>query len=408
VFHYIKYTLFLLLAVPVIGATTLGGHFMWYGLLAAIVVIVGGDLFLGDDVSEPSLRHTWILNAQLFSALPVMAFYMFVIVWHAASDAHDPLGYGALVERLCGFDALSARNATTAFDYVGGFVTAALYVTLMSTLVAHELTHRTWDRSAMFVGRWLLAFSWDVGFATEHVYGHHKHVGTPMDPATALRGVGVYAHIARAMVRTNVSAYRIEQARLAKLELPAFSLYNAFVRGQLMSIAIAIAAFLLSGAMGVLFFISVAFGAKVILEVVNYMEHYGIVRVPSEPVQPRHSWNSNKRMSSWSTFNLTRHSHHHAQGELPFWRLRPYHDAPMMLSGYLSTIFLTLVPPLWHRLMAPKLLEWDQKYASPEERRLAGLANANSGVAALVSHRYGVAESAHDVAERPLLPASAS
>ncbi|MFO0696766.1 MAG: alkane 1-monooxygenase [Polyangiales bacterium] len=403
-FHYLKYTLYLLLAVPVLGATTLGGHWMWYGLLAAIFLIVIGDIFMGDDVTEPKFHHPGVLNFQLFLSLPVTAFYCFVMVWHASSGTSDPLGYGAFVQSVSGFDAIAARNATTPFDYVGGFITAALYVTLMSTLVAHELTHRTWDKAAMFVGRWLLAFSWDVGFATEHVYGHHVYVGTTKDPATAPRGRNVYTQIVLATIRTNVSAWNLEKERLVKKRLPVFSHHNAFLRGQLMSLSIAVASFLVSGWKGVLFFLGMAAGAKVILEIVNYMEHYGVVRLEGQPVQPRHSWNSNKRMSSWATFNLTRHSHHHAQGEVPFWDLRPYQDAPMMVSGYLSTIFLTLVPPLWHRLMVPKLIEWDQRYASPEEKKLAGIANAESGLSGLVEHTYG-ARGAGNAAPGAALPA---
>ncbi|MBC7172664.1 MAG: alkane 1-monooxygenase, partial [Polyangiaceae bacterium] len=280
-------------------------------------------------------------------------------------------------------------NATTSFDYVGSFITSSLYVTLMSTLVAHELTHRTWDKLAMFIGRWLLAFSWDVGFATEHVYGHHAYVATTKDPATAPRGRSVYVQVLLAIVRTNVSAWNLEKNRLDKKGLPVFSHHNLFLRGQAMSLALAGIAYATSGLIGVLFFLGMALGAKVMLEIVNYMEHYGMVRVETLPVQPRHSWNTNKRMSSWATFNLTRHSHHHAAGEVPFHELRPYRDAPMMVSGYLSTIFLTLVPPLWHRLMVPKLLEWDARYASPEEKRLAGLANARSGLPDLMAHTYG-------------------
>ena len=311
------------------------------------------------------------------------------MIWHSARGESDPLGYGAFVHGLTGFDVIAARNATTAFDYVGGFITAALYVTLMSTLVAHELTHRTWDKAAMFVGRWLLAFSWDVGFATEHVYGHHVRLGTPADPATAPRGRNVYEQIVRATIATNVSAYELERDRLRKLGKPVFSLHNAYLRGHLMSLSLAIAAYAINGFTGLAFFLGMALGAKVILEIVNYMEHYGIVRVPTLPVQPRHSWNSNKRMSSWATFNLTRHSHHHAQGEVPFWDLRPYHDAPMMPSGYLTTIFLTLVPPIWNRVMVPRLLEWDRKFASPEERKLAAIANAKSGIPELACETYG-------------------
>jgi len=109
------------------------------------------------------------------------------------------------------------------------------------------------------------------------------------------------------------------------------------------------------------------------------------VRNPNEPVQPRHSWNTNKRFSSWSMFNLTRHSHHHAHGEVPYQDLRPYPEAPTMINGYLTTILIALCPPLWHKLMTPKVMEWDKKYASDEEKVLAREANQKSGIKALMN-----------------------
>lgn len=110
-----------------------------------------------------------------------------------------------------------------------------------------------------------------------------------------------------------------------------------------------------------------------------------MVRLPEEPVQPRHSWNTNKRISSWTMFNLTRHSHHHAQGEVAYQDLRPYPNAPMMISGYLTTIVVALIPPLWHYLMIPKVMEWDKKFASPEELELAKIANEKSGIEKLIA-----------------------
>ncbi|WP_319001181.1 fatty acid desaturase [Burkholderia cepacia] len=103
-----------------------------------------------------------------------------------------------------------------------------------------------------------------------------------------------------------------------------------------------------------MYFLLCALWGKALLEIVNYMEHYGIVRDPGTPVQPRHSWNTNRRISSWSMFNLTRHSHHHAQGEVPYQDLKPFADAPMMIGGYLTTIVVAMIPPLSHRLMPPQ------------------------------------------------------
>ena len=88
-------------------------------------------------------------------------------------------------------------------------------------------------------------------------------------------------------------------------------------------------------------------------------------------------------------FNLTRHSHHHAEGEVAYQDLRPVPDAPMMVSGYLTTIVLTLVPPLWHALMVPKLRDWDRRFANADERALALEANRQSGITALIDSRSG-------------------
>jgi alkane 1-monooxygenase len=107
--------------------------------------------------------------------------------------------------------------------------------------------------------------------------------------------------------------------------------------------------------------------AKLILEIVNYMEHYGLVRDPKQPVKPKHSWNSNRKVSCWAMFNLPRHSHHHAQGAVPFEKLQAMEDAPVMISGYISTIGIVLVPPLWFKLMQPKLAHWDAHFANEQE-----------------------------------------
>jgi alkane 1-monooxygenase len=137
-----------------------------------------------------------------------------------------------------------------------------------------------------------------------------------------------------------------------------------------MTLVVLVIAYLVSGWAGVAMATGVGLFGKFILEVVNYMEHYGLVRDPRQPVQPRHSWNSNKRISCWAMFNLPRHSHHHAQGAVPFEKLKPMPDAPQMISGYISTIGIALIPPLWFKLMAPKLKEWDEDHANDRERKI--------------------------------------
>jgi alkane 1-monooxygenase len=268
---------------------------------------------------------------------------------------------------------------------VSAIIATGLMIGMVGTIPAHELTHRTWDPVSMFIGRWLLAFSFDTIFSIEHVYGHHRYVSTTEDPATAPRGRNVYVHILASTIKGNVSAWHLEAGRLQRGGHGALTWRNAVIRGHLMSVLLVGVAWAMGGGAAAAFFTACALWGKALLEIVNYMEHYGMVRDAASPVQPRHSWNTNKRVSSWAMFNLTRHSHHHAQGEVPYQDLKPFPDAPMMINGYLTTIMVALLPPLWHRLMTPKVLEWDQRFASPRERELASQANAVSGIADLMA-----------------------
>ncbi len=380
--HYLKYFSFHLIGLVSAAALLAGGHFVTAGLLGVLTFYVLGDALFGEDTSTPSYRRPGILTAQLWLALPLLTFIVFCAIWSVSGG--DFLGFGALVESVTGFDALAARAGTGVGQHIAAFVLTGLMIGMVGTIPAHELTHRTWDPISMLVGRWLLAFSFDTVFAIEHVYGHHRYVSTTVDPATAPRGRNVYAHVLISTLKGNRSAWEIEVDRLRKKDLPVFSHHNAFIRGHLMSVVLVASAFVVGGWVGAAFFVACALWGKALLEIVNYMEHYGMVRNPELPVQPRHSWNTNRRLSSWSMFNLTRHSHHHAQGEVPYHELKPYPEAPMMIAGYLTTILITLVPPLWHRLMVPKLLAWDQTHASDEERALAAEANARSGIPALM------------------------
>jgi len=365
----LKFSLFHAIGLSAVIAIVAGGAWSGWGLLAIVAAYVLGDALLGDDLSVPAYRHTVALTALLWSALPLVVLIVFAAVWRVSPG--DPLGFGAAVQVLTGADVLAARESSGAGSLIAVWALTGLMIGMVATVPAHELVHRTWDRLSMAVGRALLAFSFDTSFAIEHVHGHHRAVATPDDPASAPRGRSVYAHILHSTGYGNLSAWRIEVARLAKRGLGPWSAHNAVLRGWAGSVLLLAAAAAMAGIVGVLFFAACALWGKALLEIVNYMEHYGLARDPVTPVQPRHSWNTNRRVSSWSMFNLTRHSHHHAQGELPFHALTPMPGAPMMPAGYLTTILLTLVPPLWRRLMAPRLAEWDARFATPVERALA-------------------------------------
>jgi alkane 1-monooxygenase len=224
----------------------------------------------------------------------------------------------------------------------------------------------------MFLGNWLLAFSWDCAFALEHVYGHHKNVCLPNDPATAKRGQNIYTFIIPAIITEQKDAWKIEFDHLKRRGNNPYGIHNKMVIGYLRSLSITISAYFIGGVVGMLFYLLCAFIAKSLLEVINYTEHYGLVREPNQPVCIRHSWNSNNIMSSLLLFNVTRHSAHHEKPNLKFWELDAYSDAPMMPQGYLSMLYLALfLPFVYHEIMAKKLMDWDENYATPTERKIA-------------------------------------
>ena len=381
--HYLKYFLFHVVGLLSAVAILAGGAWITIGLIFLVSFYVIGDAVSGDDTSTPSFIYHTILTLQLWLALTLLAFIVFSAVWSVSSG--DFLGFGAVLSRLSGYDLIAARDATFAGHHVSTWALTGLMIGMTGTIPAHELTHRTWDPISMLIGRWLLAFSFDTVFSIEHVYGHHRYVSTIEDPATAPRGRNVYWHVLVSTIKGNVSAWKIESKRLKRKGQSRFGWHNAVIRGHLMSVLLIAVAYGIGGMGAALFFIACALAGKALLEIVNYMEHYGMVRNPVTPVQPRHSWNTNKRISSWAMFNLTRHSHHHAQGEVPYQDLKPFPDAPMMVGGYLTTIIAAMIPPLWNKLMTPKVLAWDRDFASAEERVLAREANARSGVKELMA-----------------------
>jgi len=360
--HYAKYYLTPLLVPLILVGLFMGGPWLWAGFVVLAILLIGGDAVLGEDTSEPDYKHTWILEIPLQAALPMLTVVLVVFAWTGGSGSHDFLGLGAAVYGLTGYDALAAREATTWWHYLGGVLSVGFIVAGYGTNVAHELCHRVTRKWNVVISRWILAMSCNADFSIEHVHGHHANVCTHKDPATARRGESVYAFFVRSSVYSHISAWEIELARLQRRARSAWSWRNQMVTGILMSVVWAGLFYLAAGWLGVALFLGQAFVAKFVLEVVNYMEHYGMMREPGKRIMPHHSWNTNRRMSGMILYSLTRHSAHHERGGKPFWSLPAYSEAPEMPQGYLTTIFICLVPPLWRRIIDPKLQEWDQQY----------------------------------------------
>ena len=325
------------------------------------------DEYFGNTRRSTAGAKAFILNLFLYLSLPLLIILTMILATFLSHG--DPFGVIALGNRV-GLDIAASRAEVGPVQIGAGVFFIGLLYGTAGINVAHELFHRTQSVFDVVVGRWLLAFSWDTTFAIEHVYGHHRHIGTLQDPATARRFESLPAFWVRSTFGQIVNAFQYEAGRLARRNHHWLNWRNKALRGQLMSIVIGLVWYYAAGLTGVAAFLVAAVIGKLMLESINYIEHYGLVRVEGTKVAARHSWDCYRIISNALLYNLPRHSAHHLNASLKYWELQINRDVPMMPMGYMSMILVALVPPLWRRTIHPLLKAWDEELASDEERQL--------------------------------------
>ena len=382
--RYLKYYISPLTLVLALYTCTLGSLYPTAFFVGFSLFIILGDIIIKEDLVEASHQNQFILNLPMYLNLPLILLLAFMTVFVLSSS--PSLGLAQWFTNITGIDLLAIKRSTHPLDAISLVALTSLFIGVMGTVPGHELVHRIKNKFDMFMGNWLLAISWDCAFAIEHVYGHHKNVGLESDPATAKRGENLYFFILRAILKEQKDAWIIENSRLRKNHQTIVSLKNRMLIGYMRSGVFSFIAYLIGGLSGILIFILCALISKCLLEVINYTEHYGLVRVPNQPVKPHHSWNTNSAVSSIYLYNVTRHSSHHEKSHLQYWELKSYPNAPTLPQGYLSMLYLAIfLPWLYHRVMAPRLIDWDSNYANDEERALAKIHNQNSGLSYLMA-----------------------
>ena len=368
--HYMKFFHYYLVALLSCAGLLLADYFIVIGFISFVLFYALGDALLGNDISTPNLSNKTFINLMLYGSLPLSILLITCCLWLVTPNQWPIMQW---LSNFTGYDFILAKANTSYIDLFFAISLSGFILTTIATVVAHELVHRVGKTFDVIYGRWLLCFSFDANFSIEHVFNHHVKVATEEDPVTAPRGRNVYTHILYATIGSNYSAWLIEKKRLGRKKKSMFSYHNKCLRGYAMSLIYLLFVLLLASWQGLLLMLLIGIMAKILLEVANYIEHYGLVRDPRQRVQPKHSWNANNRISTWSMFNLPRHSHHHAQASVPFEKLQPMPDAPMMISGYISTVFIALVPPIWFKLMKPKLEHWDKHFANEKELDILAL-----------------------------------
>lgn len=227
--------------------------------------------------------------------------------------------------------------------------------------VAHELGHRS-DAFNQRMAQALLWLSGYLHFFIEHNRGHHRHVSTPLDPATSRKGQTIYAFWVRSIGLSWWHAWQLEAERLRKAALPVVSYHNQMLVFQLLHLALYTTVYLICGFTGLWVLLATNLFGIIMLETVNYIEHYGLLRQQTasgryEPVLPKHSWNSNHELGRIFLYELTRHSDHHFRATRKYQILRASETAPQLPTGYPGSMLMALLPPLWFRVMDRKLAE---------------------------------------------------
>ena len=232
---------------------------------------------------------------------------------------------------------------------------------IMAINVGHELIHRNHKMERFFGGVLLASVGYGV-FKVEHVRGHHLRVGTTADPATARINETAYAFVPRAIIGTFRHAWRLEADRLERGNLKGFARFvgNEALQWVLLSVAFASVAVVVSGWAALAVFLLSGLIAIIELELVDYIEHYGLSRGTDVngavlPVRYEHSWDYSGWFTNALLINLQRHSDHHAHGGRAFGALNSHPEAPQLPANYATMMKLALIPPLYRRIIHPRL-----------------------------------------------------
>ena len=345
--------------------------FWWFGPMFVYLLLPVVDLLLGRDAAyPPDSALAWLEQDRYYR----WCTYLFL-----------PMQYAGLAV-VCW---LWTRGGLAVIDKVGLMTTIGM-VSGVGINIAHELGHKREHHERRFAKVALAPVAYGH-FFIEHNRGHHVRVATPDDPASSKLGESFYQFLPRTIIGSLRSGWALEARRMRRAGKPAWSLTNDILNAWLMTVV-------LFGALVWIFGISVLpylLGQAIIgislLEVINYLEHYGLLRqtLPSgryERVRAAHSWNSNNIATNVFLYHLQRHSDHHANPTRRYQSLRHTDEAPQMPTGYAGMILLAYATPLWRRVMDPKVVA----HYGGDHR----LANIQPQAAERLERRFGTSASA--------------
>jgi len=293
----------------------------------------------------PNPRNLTAEKEELRKDDPIYDWQLYIMV---------PIQIGLLIMFLFSMQ----ETGLTLVDKIGRISAMGLMCGVIGINVAHELGHRnTWYEQLM--SKILLLTSLYMHFFIEHNRGHHKNVSTKEDPSSARFGEMLYSFWIRSVVFAYISAWKLEASRLKKKGKSVISFRNEMLNFQLIQVLFTLSIGLIFGWTIMGYFVLAAVMGFLLLETVNYIEHYGLERNKQgdayERVMPYHSWNSDHMVGRIILFELSRHSDHHYIASRKYQILRHIDESPQMPTGYPGMMILATIPPLWFAIMNPRI-----------------------------------------------------
>jgi alkane 1-monooxygenase len=368
-----------LILLSLIGVV-LGGNWVWLGValfgaaiiadfLTSAVPSIHADA-AGRDEDGETIGKAWLLKAMMWAQYPVFVALQLALVWRVYEFASGtPIG-------TMDFLWFEVQTGVTGWQMAGATISAAMFLGL-GIMFGHELAH---TKGPTFVlARWMMALSGISHFCYAHVYNHHLELGCEDDPATSPRGRSIYSHYLLSHFGQSRFLYIMEQQRLKRLGTPFISWKNRWIRGYAMSLPTIILFWMAGGWIGLGIMLAAWAIAGFELEVLNYLEHYGLIREKGKPIEYHHSWDVGESpITQWGFIEIGRQGDHHDRGETHFWELEEV-GSPDTGYGYFAMFAMILVPPVWESFIKPRLAEWDKKFASEGEQKIAARMNYRAG-----------------------------
>jgi alkane 1-monooxygenase len=341
---YLRYYLNCLLPLAAIAGFVLDGQWVWLGIATLLPLIVI-DTLSPQDYAPRNIKNGALADVVIYVQMVLVIATFVVFAWRAHVGFDPALG--------------------------------PVQPWIANVGAAHELMHRH-NPLAAVIGKLGFGIIGAPNRDISHTVTHHLYFDTERDFDTARRDESVYRFVPRCIVGNTRDEWEYERRRLAGQGHGPWHWKSQIIQGQLLTAVVLVAMYWAGGVPALLVQLAAMLGGRILGEALNYLQHFGLLRVPGQPIEDRHTWNHLSAVTRILGLEITNHVEHHQDPDRPYYALTPRPNGPQMRNILLWGI-AAFFPPIWNRAIQPRLKDWDLNHANAEERALAREANRRAG-----------------------------